>query len=355
MNSEFETRLVSELRLDSLNPRLPETLHGASQEDILDYLLRFGNLEELAQSLVDNGYFRAEPLVVDSASVVLEGNRRLATLKLLLGQTATEVFHEIPRLSDQQREQLSIVPVVVVATREDADRFIAFRHIGGMKGWEPEAKARYVYRAIRELSASGDQAPFRTLASRVGSNAGAMRTAYLAMALLTHARKEFGIDVTALQTDRFGVWSRALSSKDIKDFMGLAEATSVSELGEMLTRVDEEGVRRVIEDLSPRRGIAPAIQDSRQLSTYGRILANEKARAVFSQFGYETAARVVELVGVADRIKRLTLGCKEVLEAVTESEELPDSAAQSESAQLLRTAQALHAIIKGRLSSEDNA
>jgi hypothetical protein len=42
----------------------------------------------LAQSLLDNGYFGHEPLIVLEASsryTVLAGNRRLATIQILMG------------------------------------------------------------------------------------------------------------------------------------------------------------------------------------------------------------------------------------------------------------------------------
>ena len=46
-------------------------------------------LEEIAQSFMDHGFFRNEPLIVTRVNgqgyTVIEGNRRLATLKVLRG------------------------------------------------------------------------------------------------------------------------------------------------------------------------------------------------------------------------------------------------------------------------------
>ncbi|WP_409047522.1 ParB N-terminal domain-containing protein [Microbacterium sp. HA-8] len=78
---------VDELTLDTRNPRLV-TAAAPSQKSLLRQLYEQESLDELAQSFVDNGYFAEEPLVVVKENgewVVVEGNRRLATLKLLLG------------------------------------------------------------------------------------------------------------------------------------------------------------------------------------------------------------------------------------------------------------------------------
>ncbi len=76
-----------ELRLDPENPRLPEEVIGESQSAILRYLFDNAVLDELATSYTNNGFFEHEPLMVardDHHYVVLEGNRRLAALKILL-------------------------------------------------------------------------------------------------------------------------------------------------------------------------------------------------------------------------------------------------------------------------------
>ena len=81
---------VADLLLDPENPRLPEDLQGADQPELLRYLNDETVLEEIIRSLNDNGFFEHEPLIAYEDDelegyVVLEGNRRLAALKVLLG------------------------------------------------------------------------------------------------------------------------------------------------------------------------------------------------------------------------------------------------------------------------------
>lgn len=54
-------RQVQHLLLDEQNPRLPEDLQGKPQRKLLEYLYETGNLTELAQSFVDNAFFKHEP------------------------------------------------------------------------------------------------------------------------------------------------------------------------------------------------------------------------------------------------------------------------------------------------------
>src|SRR4051812_34026952 len=192
----LETFLVplEELRLDPQNPRLPEEVQDSTQEEILEYLARQATLEELARSFVDNGYFAHEPLLVeklDDHYVVLEGNRRLAALKILLQApeaTANGLTLAVDAPIPERAAELSAVPCLW-ATREEVRKYLGFRHIGGIKTWSAEAKARYLYDDVERTVAQEVENPFADVARRVGSNAQGVRTSYTAMALLRAARE----------------------------------------------------------------------------------------------------------------------------------------------------------------------
>jgi len=59
------------LFLDPQNPRLPIEVQGRNEEDIACALYRFFDIEELAYSMAENGYFDEEPLVAISGQVEL--------------------------------------------------------------------------------------------------------------------------------------------------------------------------------------------------------------------------------------------------------------------------------------------
>ena len=76
---------VDWLVLDSENPRLVSVDALTSDSAIIAQLYRGEDLGELLQSIAASGYIDIEPLIVmeqDTALLVLEGNRRLAVIRL---------------------------------------------------------------------------------------------------------------------------------------------------------------------------------------------------------------------------------------------------------------------------------
>ena len=77
-----------DLHLDRKNPRIPDT-EFEDEDSAIQYLARYGALDELISSIASSGWLDFEPLIVlkrDESgleNVVIEGNRRLAALKLL--------------------------------------------------------------------------------------------------------------------------------------------------------------------------------------------------------------------------------------------------------------------------------
>jgi hypothetical protein len=78
---------VSTLELDPLNPRIPALVDAPSQRDIVAYMVEHEEVYDLARSIADfGGLYPGESLIAveeDGKKTVVEGNRRLAALKLL--------------------------------------------------------------------------------------------------------------------------------------------------------------------------------------------------------------------------------------------------------------------------------
>src|SRR4051794_25033127 len=75
------------LDFDTNNPRFAVADAASNKEaDIVRQLCEGADIAELLQSIASNGYIDIEPLIVMPAGkrfVVLEGNRRLAAIRLL--------------------------------------------------------------------------------------------------------------------------------------------------------------------------------------------------------------------------------------------------------------------------------
>ena len=185
---------VEDIQLRRRKPPPAEFVDRRNQSSILTYMYRTAVLDELGRSFADNGYFEHEPLLVTRESdswVVLEGNRRLAALKVLLQTPAADEagLRFDLEIGNELREQLALVPCYVVG-REEVRKYLGFRHIGGIKRWGPEAKARYVIDEVDRARTAGELRPFLAVARRVGSNTQSIRDSYIALLLLRHGRLE---------------------------------------------------------------------------------------------------------------------------------------------------------------------
>lgn len=143
---------VTSLLLDTKNPRIPELGHQATQREIVAELVRNEDIYDLARGISTQGFFPTERLICVKEGVelvVLEGNRRLASLKLLLSpelapSDATARFRKLSR-EIPPAESVKELTVLVAPSRSEAAPLIMNKHTQiGIKSWEPIQQARYV-------------------------------------------------------------------------------------------------------------------------------------------------------------------------------------------------------------------
>ena len=142
----------------------------------------------------------------------------------------------------------------------------------------------------------------------MGSNAQGIRNSYIAMKLLMHARAE-GVDSAYVVQSRFGVWVRCINSQDIRAFIGFGSPRTYDEVAAAVSAVDIDHLREVVGDLSLQPGQPkPLLADSRDVTSYGSILRNGKARKVLRRTGkLAIAERIVSRGLLPERIKGLTM------------------------------------------------
>lgn len=342
---------VTKLHLDPENPRLPEQLQDAKEPEILEYMVRDEALLELAESLADNGYFKHEPLLVVARTGdgfdVVEGNRRLATLLVLLDRPVAKGQSLNVKLSADRKAELSTVPCRVLDSREEVEPYVGYRHIGGMKKWPAEAKARYVVDQIEKLvKKRNDPEPFKTLGRRVGSNTRPMRHSYVSLTLLRLARDEGSFDLQILLDERrFGVWLRAYDTPKIRRYIGFesddGEPTTYAEVRTAIKKVSVKRLVEVLRDFVPRTPGEPVIMDdSRDMSAYGAVLENDRARAVMrKRRSLDEARLLVTDEALSIKIERLARNAENLLIDVHGT--LPDADLRAATEQLWQAAKAL--------------
>ncbi len=350
---------VSELRLDPTNPRLPEDEQGGSQHALLRYLYDNAALDELIRSLADNEYFQHEPIIAVRTNghyTVLEGNRRLSALKILLREPEAEEEGIEPGLDDpvpaEQLERMRNVPTYVVDTAQEVHQYLGFRHIGGIKTWSAEAKARYLHGETEREVAAGSDHPFRDVARRVGSNALGVRNSYLALQLLRHARDEFGVSVNYVMEERFGVWLRCMNAEDVRRYIGLGSPRSYEEVQQQVAETKRDEMAEVIGDLTRRGGQRAVLSDSRDVTVYGLILHNPVAHRALRAYDDMTIPK--QIVSLAELPQRLRSLRDQIDVANQEAQQADvDQDLLIEAEGLAASARSLRSTIRDRLEDND--
>lgn len=214
--------LVSDLLLDPENPRL-RLPQNASQRTILLQLYEEHRLDELMASFVANGYFDEEPLVVVPSAkagkfTVVEGNRRLAALKLLTDPVAAAEIRvrDLPPMTEGEIERLRRVPVKEYARREDVLPYLGFRHITGIKEWDADAKARYIYQLKHD---SGKD--LKEIATSIGDTFNFTERLYLGWSLVKQAEKETGFTEKDTYKFPFSYMYDAVRMPEVRQFLGI--------------------------------------------------------------------------------------------------------------------------------------
>ena len=153
---EFMEIETSKLRFDPENPRFVEADPdlGSDEERIIKFLIDHVDLNELIQSIAEVGFIDLEPMLVmkkDDEFVVLEGNRRLAAIRILQDTDLQDKLRvSVPKLDAQKRASLKSVRAFVMRSRDASRAFIGFKHINGPHKWNSISKAKYAAQWFRE-------------------------------------------------------------------------------------------------------------------------------------------------------------------------------------------------------------
>ncbi len=191
---------TSLLQFDTSNPRLENGLDQQPQDDLemIRSLKEVAALGELIASICANDYKDIEPLIVKGPAegplVVLEGNRRLACIKVIKDPAlAEQAGIVVPSpLRPTVLASLEKVTVYRVDTADDARAFIGFKHINGPHRWESFAKAKFVTDWFKAERGSG--VTIEHIAEKLGDDNNTIRNMIAGMLVLEQAM-ELGFEI----------------------------------------------------------------------------------------------------------------------------------------------------------------
>lgn len=153
----YKTKNISplDLYLDERNPRFRFD-RLLSQEEIRLYMLKHEDVLELAQKMSDmNTVLPGERIIIcskDNKNIVLEGNRRTTIYQMFLDRNLIpdEYLINFPLPTDKFLNEIKYIQVDIVETRKEAMKFLAARHIEGVKRWSSISKWKISYQLFKE-------------------------------------------------------------------------------------------------------------------------------------------------------------------------------------------------------------
>ncbi|HBT4992169.1 TPA: chromosome partitioning protein ParB [Klebsiella pneumoniae] len=308
---------LDSLILDPKNPRLPEAVARTPQA-MLDYNARSTSIEDLMNAIAENDFFAGEPLIVmpelnrsgaeTGKLIVIEGNRRLTALKLIQDPTlCSKPTLKMLDIAQNAEHKPTSIPVIIEQNRMDVLPYLGFRHITGVKQWEPLAKARYMEQIFNLTDASlSPNEKYIEVARTIGSRKDHIKRNLDALAVFKLIDENGYFDIPDLDEEsiKFAVLSTALADERIGSFVGVTTQTSgapvyndpivnngvlnyehVKELTHWLYEKDSKGRTKVGE--------------SRNIKDLAAVLTNESALTHFRngaslKLAYEMTGKTAE-------------------------------------------------------------
>lgn len=294
--AEPEPVRTIDLLLDPKNPRLTGSDFSVTDQDpILARLWSEFNVAEIVDSiLANNEFWQHEPLIAAKENgklIVVEGNRRLAAVQLLLsGERQRKIGAKgIPPISRELENHLSSLPVIQ-STRSNVWEFIGFKHVKGPQEWDSIAKAEYIARVHEEYKISLDD-----IAKAIGDRNATVERLYHGLKVLHQAQnaRVFDPEDRFYQRKDFAyshLWT-GLGYDGIRNFLGLKDEAkdnpkpvpknklqSLGELCRWMYGSNKENVEPLIRSQNPHlRQLDEALRSNRGIAALQRGLSLQVA------------------------------------------------------------------------------
>ena len=283
----IETVQIDDIYLDTENPRLPTSL-PRSQKDMALYIARHTSITELMTSIAENDYFPGEPIIVVPRAVggyiVVEGNRRLTAIKLLNDSTLYPQNSRVRRISETAKHKPDSVPCVIFETRGEIVNYLGYRHISGVKQWDPLAKARYIAMYF-ETKTSADREPidrYREVARGIGSQYPYIKRQLDGYAIYQHIESAGFYEIQSLNEESisFSLLSTAIGYDAILKFVSSTQHPFIEP-----HRLKPDSVRQLSLWMYARNEFGETILgDSRNIQRLALIVADQGALESLTNF-----------------------------------------------------------------------
>ena len=301
VNNVIEYTSLEKLYMDPENPRLGREHVGkdVKQPRVLE-LMKDWALEELAVSFLESGYWPQEALIVIEEElygkqrlVVVEGNRRLAALKLLKaayeGTNTSSRWEEIAESKRPPKNLFTDIPYIKVGSKEDVEAFLGFRHVTGIKEWKPAEKAEYIAHLIEDRKMT-----YEHVTGKIGSRIPVVRQNYISYRLLLQMEDEEGISTENVE-EKFSVLYLSLRTVGVQKYLNIDIKGSPHQVFRPVPKSKLKALANFVVWLFGDEKRRPIVRESRQVDNFGKILESREAVEYLERSdspNFETAHRL---------------------------------------------------------------
>lgn len=290
---------TARLQFDPANPRYSSDrgLPYDNDAQIVTFLYESSDLGELLQSISTSGYVDIEPLIVmgrQERLIVLEGNRRLAALRLLTDPAlAASCGIAPPPVAPGKATTFRSVSVYRVNEREDARDFIGFKHINGAHRWDSIAKARYAASWLNaERNKENGGLELREIARRVGDRHSTLQRMVSGYYVLQQAEEHGIFDIEDREAGKKFFFSHlytALTRPGYRQYLGLEDEPRSAEPKTNPIRPERlphlKKVLLWLFESEPDHVPAVIRSQNPHIRQLGEVLEHPKARAIMLESG----------------------------------------------------------------------
>lgn len=283
VQNKIEYSELKDLYLDPSNARLgrENTEHQLNQDKVLE-AMKDWSLDELALSFLESGFWPQEALLVvdellggQKRHVVVEGNRRLAALKLLKmafdGEPESKKWRELISHKKPPQNLFSEIPYIRVGSRKDVIAFLGFRHVTGIKEWNPAEKAEYIATLIEDHNMSYDE-----IRRKIGSKTDTVRQNYISYRLLLQMEGEEDIDLERVE-DKFSVLYLSLRTAGVQKYLQIDVQAEPGKAKRPVPTSHLNALANFALWLFGDEKHDPVVKESRYVDRFGKVLLNKKA------------------------------------------------------------------------------
>lgn len=277
----FDDIPIASLHFDPKNPRFPKSVEGTLTADVLRFMLQDANLLDLMRSIAAQGFFPGEPLLVSPHPteaehwIVVEGNRRLAATLLLRDPGSATTRKEAVRTVAALAVPPDTLPCLQFPARSDILEHLGYRHVTGIKEWEPLAKARYLKERYQEATGSPTDR-FRQISRTIGSRSDYVGRLLTALAIYEKIETHKFYEIVDLNesTLEFSLISSVLAYEKIVRFLGIASAQSMD-----LDGLDREGLEWLTKWVFERNPTTKKtiVGESRNIRVLADVVSHERS------------------------------------------------------------------------------